>query len=572
MLSQTFFAEADPNYIVSEIRMYTEGRTENSAQGGRILRKITLMSMCFLFLVFALVFMGPISTVRASSQIVPPVDPSMSDVVAFDISKGQWTDDVPGFITDLQAAGFTVATVDISTGIPNNVMKIIVLSSQAGHRLPSPYTAAEGTMLANWVSNGGELMINGEHSYFVPDFEELMKAFGVTPQNNYVLDETDSDWARLPWPNEYHKSWVYYQSDNFAAHPILVGVTEVQFLAGCSLDAPSGAIITTDPDAVYQHPTFPNIYIGIPNVPVAVALQWGSGRVAMFGDTSWLVSVPLGYNQVDNAKVAMQTISWLNEEAPPPQEHDVEAISQTVTENRVSPGTLVDIVVTVRNNGDFTETFYVTCYYDSVEIGTKTVVDLAPGATTTVTFTWDTTGVPLNRYEITAWADSGEVIVEVDEDNNWCEMFVSMFIVPEEEEEHDVEAVSQTVAENEVLPGTLVDIVVTVHNPDAFTESFDVTCYYDSVEIGTQRVENLAPGATTTVTFTWDTNGVPLNGYMITAWADSGMEIVEIDEDNNWCEMPLPIFVIPELPFGAILALAACMAALAVFKTRKARL
>ena len=145
-------------------------------------------------------------------------------------------------------------------------------------------------------------------------------------------------------------------------------------------------------------------------------------------------------------------------------------------------------------------------------------------------------------------------------------------IIVEEVEVNDVEAVSQTVAENEVLPGTLVDIVVTVHNPGDFTESFDVTCYYDSVEIGTKRVENLAPGASATVTFTWDTTSVPLNGYAISAHADSGMEILEVDEDNNWCHMPLPIFVIPELPFGAILALVACIAALAVFKTRKARL
>ena len=137
--------------------------------------------------------------------------------------------------------------------------------------------------------------------------------------------------------------------------------------------------------------------------------------------------------------------------------------------------------------------------------------------------------------------------------------------VPPPPEEHDVEAVSQTVTDNEIEPGTLVDIVVTVRNNGDFTESFDVTCYYDSVEIGTKRVENLAPGASTTVTFTWDTTGVPLNGYGISAHADSGMEIVEVDEDNNWCDMPLPILVIPEVPLGTVMAILSMFIALVGF-------
>lgn len=134
-----------------------------------------------------------------------------------------------------------------------------------------------------------------------------------------------------------------------------------------------------------------------------------------------------------------------------------------------------------------------------------------------------------------------------------------------EEDVHDVEAVSQTVTENTVLPGDMVDIYVTVHNPGDFTESFDLTCYYDSVEIGTVRVIDLAPGEVRVVTFTWDTTGVQMNGYPITAWADSSMEIVEIDEANNECIMPLGIFVIPELPFGTILATLSMFVALIGF-------
>jgi uncharacterized repeat protein (TIGR02543 family) len=119
---------------------------------------------------------------------------------------------------------------------------------------------------------------------------------------------------------------------------------------------------------------------------------------------------------------------------------------------------------------------------------------------------------------------------------------------------HDVAAVSQTVCCNEVMPGDLVDIDVTVTNNGDYTETFDLTCYFDGVEIGTVLVVDLAPGEIRTATFTWDTTGVPQMGYAITAWADSGEVITEVDETNNWCTMPLNIFVIPELPLGTILA------------------
>lgn len=129
-----------------------------------------------------------------------------------------------------------------------------------------------------------------------------------------------------------------------------------------------------------------------------------------------------------------------------------------------------------------------------------------------------------------------------------CENFEAMLHV-----EHDVAAVSQTVTGNTVEQGELVDIDVTVQNNGDVTETFDVRCTYDSMEIGTKTVTNLAPGASTVVTFTWDTTGVPLNGYAITAHADSGETIDETDEDNNFCYMPLNIFVVPESPLGTLL-------------------
>lgn len=125
---------------------------------------------------------------------------------------------------------------------------------------------------------------------------------------------------------------------------------------------------------------------------------------------------------------------------------------------------------------------------------------------------------------------------------------------PEPIQEHDVEAVSQSVNKVEVLPGELIDIQVVVTNNGNFTESFDVTCTADGITIGTIRAIDVVPGEHRTIIFIWDTTEVPQGVYTITAFADSSAEIVEVDETNNECTVPADIFVIPELPLGTILA------------------
>jgi len=100
--------------------------------------------------------------------------------------------------------------------------------------------------------------------------------------------------------------------------------------------------------------------------------------------------------------------------------HDVAATQQDPHPTSVEQGDPVDIDVTVENLGDFTETFNVTCCYDGNEIGTQRVT-LSPGVLTTLTFTWDTTGVPPNHiYDIKAKADSSNEITESNEGNNEC--------------------------------------------------------------------------------------------------------------------------------------------------------
>ncbi len=71
----------------------------------------------------------------------------------------------------------------------------------------------------------------------------------------------------------------------------------------------------------------------------------------------------------------------------------------------VSQGYTANITVTVENQGSTVETFNVTAYGNVTKIGEQTVVALAPGANTTLTFIWDTTGWSIGNYLINAEAD-----------------------------------------------------------------------------------------------------------------------------------------------------------------------
>ena len=81
--------------------------------------------------------------------------------------------------------------------------------------------------------------------------------------------------------------------------------------------------------------------------------------------------------------------------------HDVAVISVTPSATEVSVGETLTIDVVVENQGTASESFTVTAYYDSYVIGTQPV-SLGPGATTTIPFPWDTTGVALGNYTIKA--------------------------------------------------------------------------------------------------------------------------------------------------------------------------
>ena len=97
--------------------------------------------------------------------------------------------------------------------------------------------------------------------------------------------------------------------------------------------------------------------------------------------------------------------------------HDIAVISVTASPALVAVGQSVTIQVTVRNEGNYTESFSVTARSDNSIIGEANVFNLARGASRTLSFPWNTAGVNSGLYTISATAStiSGETDIT---DNN----------------------------------------------------------------------------------------------------------------------------------------------------------
>ncbi|MCW4052802.1 MAG: PKD domain-containing protein [Candidatus Bathyarchaeota archaeon] len=73
--------------------------------------------------------------------------------------------------------------------------------------------------------------------------------------------------------------------------------------------------------------------------------------------------------------------------------HDI-ALTSLIFHEEIYSNWMVTAKVTLENKGTFSETFDVTTYYNGSIIGTKSVIDLDPLTQKTLSFQWNTTGLP----------------------------------------------------------------------------------------------------------------------------------------------------------------------------------
>lgn len=177
--------------------------------------------------------------------------------------------------------------------------------------------------------------------------------------------------------------------------------------------------------------------------------------------------------------------------------HNIAITAVTPSKTTVAKGSSIFIYVTVQNAGNFTENFDLTAYCNTTPIATQTVT-LTDGASTTKTFTWNTTGFAIGNYTIKAIAD--QVPGETETWDNTKENGVVSVILPK------IKITDLIIHKTIVCQGYTVQINVTTLNEGDSPQTFSLTTYYNSNEIETKTITQ-NPGTQTT-TFTWNTTGI----------------------------------------------------------------
>jgi len=218
--------------------------------------------------------------------------------------------------------------------------------------------------------------------------------------------------------------------------------------------------------------------------------------------------------------------------------HDLAIVNVTVLNEppKVMPGQTVRVNATVRNEGSDTEKLNVTAYLGPYPVNTMifhyVVINPPPspptdyyslesGEEATTTISCNTTGIPGGTYTVSVtaflihqvsgiWVRYDYPVEEDLDDNTFTDNEATIIF-------HDIAVTNVTANPTQVTVGDPVHISVTVTNEGTEEESFDVTTYYDGIEIETKPVTDLASEANKTLEFEWDTTLIPKGTYTISA-------------------------------------------------------
>lgn len=198
--------------------------------------------------------------------------------------------------------------------------------------------------------------------------------------------------------------------------------------------------------------------------------------------------------------------------------HDVAVLSVVTASSSVCVRDTLDINVTVRNKGNYAESFNVTAYYDSSVIGTWYVDSLEPSVETTLVFHWDTQEITEGNYTISASADTLPQEIETNDNvRNGSVVEVRTSYTPTIR--HDVAVISVIPSQSIVIMGEKMNFTVRVGNKGTEIESFDVHMFYGESLVDTLPIVNLGLDEEKILSFVWDTANVAADSYSISALA-----------------------------------------------------
>ncbi|MGB9756486.1 MAG: CARDB domain-containing protein [Candidatus Bathyarchaeales archaeon] len=209
--------------------------------------------------------------------------------------------------------------------------------------------------------------------------------------------------------------------------------------------------------------------------------------------------------------------------------HNIAIVDVKPSANIVYIGDSLQINVSILNKGTETENFSIGVYYDFILIETLQVSAFAPGDRQTLTFMWNTSSVSEGVYRISAFAPLPD---DIDvSDNTFLDGVVQVKAKPHLLLFHDIAVLTVSPSLTSLYAGEIDEIYVIVKNQGNFTESFNVTIFYDGNIIDTLLVEELESNAQVMLHFSWNTQNVAEGNYTLSALANTVPE--EENLENN---------------------------------------
>lgn len=261
--------------------------------------------------------------VTARKLIHPRVDCANDpgDIIALDTSNGASLDDHGKLVADLEAAGFTVRTLDLEAdGIPACVRHLMITTQRFTVCLTTPYPPPRVDLVVNGVRSGlGLLLLN--------EWGPICGA-GTAP----LADALGADWNANADASETHLAGFQFDPDYRAT--LFRGVDSWTEIAGSDYSAFTRVAARTDAGQ-----------------PALIAGRVERGCVVIAGDSDWIADRWI--DRSNNRALASNTFAFLNECTRRRLEIDLEPGRNP---NCVSPHAMGRVAVTIHGTEAFDAT------------------------------------------------------------------------------------------------------------------------------------------------------------------------------------------------------------------------
>ena len=191
---------------------------------------------------------------------------------------------------------------------------------------PSAFTPHEMEELVQWVRDGGSLFLIADHMPMPGAAEELAKKFGFTFYNGFATDTSQG-----LYPGSKKELDVFSKKNGtLGVHPITAQLSIVATFTGQAFKIPTNAVslLTFDerykillPDTAWKFNERTK-RISIKNFSQGAVLEFGQGRIAVFGEAAMFTAqrkgdnaIPFGLNSPDapeNLPFLLNIIHWLD--------------------------------------------------------------------------------------------------------------------------------------------------------------------------------------------------------------------------------------------------------------------